>query len=74
MSPSHAAGFEAEENLRIQGIAGSGQVPPELAVAEFIERLNTSGFFEDVKVERHVKRRIDGEAQIDFQLVMRGIL
>ncbi len=65
---------EPSQNLRIQGISQSEQVPPEVAVAEFVERLRTSGFFENVEVERHVKRRIDGEAQIDFQLLMRGIL
>jgi len=68
--------FEADkgiENLRVAGRVTSSSIPPEVVLAEFVERLNASAFYDQVRVERHVKRKINGRFQIEFQLAMRGI-
>jgi len=65
---------QATDNLRLYGVVVSDDIPPEVTLAEFVERLSASPYYENVEVERHVKRERDGVFTIDFQLVMRGIV
>ncbi|HOP06735.1 MAG TPA: pilus assembly protein PilM [candidate division Zixibacteria bacterium] len=60
------------QSMIIEGSVLSGQIPPELTLAEFVERLAASPFYRDVKVERHIKRRQKDGFQIDFTLAMAG--
>ncbi len=65
---------QATDNLRLYGVVISDDIPPEVTLAEFVERLSASPYYDKVEVERHVKRERDGVFTIDFQLVMRGVV
>ncbi len=64
----------AEKNMYLHGIVESDEIPPEIILAEFVETLSASPFYEDVSIVRHVKKLIDGHFQIDFQVQMRGVV
>jgi len=64
----------AGANLRLSGVVTSSDVPPEVVLAAFVDRLNAGRFFDSVTVERHVKRRQDETFILEFQLALRGRL
>lgn len=64
---------ETDENLFIQGIVTSDNVPPEIILAEFIENLSSSPFYENVKLIRHIKKEVKGNFNIEFHLNLKGI-
>ena len=64
----------AEKNMYLHGLVESDDIPPELILAEYVETLSASPFYEDVSIMRHVKKYIDGRFQIDFQIQMRGVV
>lgn len=61
-------------NYQLAGLVKTKSTPPELALAEFVENLSASPFFEDVAIARHVKKRVNGGFELDFQLSLRGII
>jgi len=61
-------------NLIISGKALSSDPPPEIVLAEFIARLESSPFFDKVTLSRHSKRPKGGVFAIDFQLEMEAVL
>jgi Tfp pilus assembly PilM family ATPase len=63
-----------ESNLQISGLVATSSTPPELILAEMVENLIGSPFYEDVVVERHVKRHADDRHILDFHLSMRGAI
>lgn len=63
-----------EKNLSLQGIVTSKEIPPEIMLAEYIETLNASPFFENVKLTKHVKRMVADSFEIEFQIELRGIV
>ncbi|MFC1475283.1 pilus assembly protein PilM [Candidatus Zixiibacteriota bacterium] len=68
--------YEATEdkNLFMQGVVQSdNNIPPEVILAEFIENLIASPFYEQVTVVKHIKKEIKRGFQIEFHLKMRGI-
>ena len=64
----------SKENLQLYGQVVSDSIPPEVILAEYVERLNTSPFYEDVTLKRHVKRREADTFILEFQIGMRGII
>ncbi|MEE8576322.1 MAG: hypothetical protein V3T31_03625, partial [candidate division Zixibacteria bacterium] len=64
----------AEKNMYLHGLVETDEIPPELILAEYVETLSASPFYEDVSILRHVKKKIDGRFQIDFQIQMRGVV
>jgi len=64
----------ADRNFLLSGAITSRRTPPELVLAEFVENLAASPFYDDVVVERHVKRRNDNQLVLDFSLSLRGII
>ena len=63
-----------ENGLLLQGLVSSSDVPPEVILAEFIEGLSASPFYEEVVIARHVKKTAGGKFQIQFDLTMKGII
>ena len=63
---------DSTANLTIHGVASSEDIPPEVVLAEYVEGLRASPFFQKVTVLRHVKRKVQGESVIDFQIGMEG--
>jgi len=63
-----------ERNYLLSGLITTRSTPPELVLAELVENLVASPFFEDVIVERHVKQRRLEKFVLDFSLSMRGII
>jgi len=63
-----------DRNYLLSGLITTGSTPPELVLAEMVENLVASPFFEDVIVERHVKRRKPEGTVLDFTLSMRAII
>ncbi|UCG62052.1 MAG: pilus assembly protein PilM [Candidatus Zixiibacteriota bacterium] len=61
-----------EKNIYLHGIVESKEIPPEIILAEYVEVLSDSPFYEDVSIVRHVKKAIKNKFQIDFQIQLRG--
>ncbi len=62
------------QNYFIQGIVSSDNIPPEISLAEFIENLSASQFYEDVQIVRHVKKKNKSFFEIEFLIKMKGIV
>ncbi len=65
---------EDAQNYFIQGIVRSTDIPPEITLAEFIENLSASQFYEDVQIIRHVKKKNKSTFEIEFLIKMKGIV
>lgn len=66
--------FEEKENLYLQGVVRSQSIPPEVILAEFVEDLKFSPYYDNVEILRHIKKNVEGKFQIEFQLKMRGVV
>jgi Tfp pilus assembly PilM family ATPase len=62
------------KNLVIAGLVRSADPPPEVVLAEFIVRLESSPFFDKVNLDRHSKSFVGNRFAIDFQITMDAIL
>ncbi len=65
---------DPERNFTLQAVATSTDIPPEIIVAEYVETLNSSPFFEKVTLSRHVKRQTATGFEIEFQIDLWGIV
>lgn len=59
-------------DLVLMGVIESKEMPPELILAEYVERLNNSAWYSDVTVDRHVKRTTEKSSELEFTVSMRG--
>jgi len=66
------AGTE-NENLHISGVVTSNSTPPEVVLAEFVENLAASPFWENIRVDRYIKKRTKDGFSMEFDLTMKGI-
>jgi len=64
----------SDQNFYVHGLVESVEIPPELILAEYVENLSASPFYDNVAIIRHVKKTIEGKFQIDFQIRMRGVV
>ena len=67
-------GDAVDRNMLMSGVISTRYTPPEVVLAELVENLTASPFYENVQVDRHVKRRKDSQSQLDFSLSMKGLL
>ncbi|HKK20363.1 MAG TPA: hypothetical protein VJ983_02745, partial [candidate division Zixibacteria bacterium] len=63
-----------QENFYLQGLVTSADVPPEVLLAEYVEDLGASPFYQNVSIVRYVKKSIPEGFQIEFQIKMRGVV
>lgn len=63
-----------DKNIYLHGLVESKDVPPELILAEYVEVLSDSPFYDNVSIVRHVKKTLKDTFQIDFQISMRGVV
>ena len=63
-----------DENHRIAGVITQSTVPPEIILAEYIETLAQSVFYDNVTLERHVKRRVGSAFELEFQISAKGMI
>jgi Tfp pilus assembly PilM family ATPase len=56
--------------LRLEGIVSLSGFSPEIVLAQYIEALNKSPFFENVTVKRHLKKNDNGRFDLSFMLEM----
>ncbi len=61
-------------NLQLQGIATGTAMPPEITLVEYVENLNSSAFYDDVRIIRHVKKNEKGAFRIDFVLSAKAVI
>ena len=61
-----------ESNYFLQGTVVSTDIPPEITLAEFVEQLEASPFYDKVKIVRHVKKKDKDRFEIEFLLKMRS--
>jgi Tfp pilus assembly PilM family ATPase len=61
-------------NVQMSGLVTTKATPPEVILAELVENLTASPFFEDVVIERHIKKLKDDEHELDFHLSLRGVI
>ena len=60
--------------LNLEGSVVSSSVPPEVALAEYIARLEGSPFFTDVKLIKYLKKSEDQHFVLDFAIQSSAIL
>ena len=61
-------------NMHLTGEIVTEQTPPELTLAEFVENLEASPFYENVEVTRNRKMRIPEGFKLEFLISMKGII
>ena len=66
--------LEDGQNLLIQGLVYSDKIPPEVILAEFVENMTASSFYDQVKIDRYVKKDKHKGFEIDFTLKCRGLI
>ena len=66
--------LENGDNLLIQGLVYSDKIPPEVILAEFVENMTASSFYDQVKIDRYVKKDKYKGFEIDFTLKCRGLI
>ena len=59
--------------MALYGRVTSSDVPPEVILAQYIEKLKASPFYHDVALVRHSKRKVRNEFLIEFQIEMEGV-
>ncbi|MCK4462555.1 MAG: pilus assembly protein PilM, partial [candidate division Zixibacteria bacterium] len=59
--------------MALYGRVTSSDVPPEVILAQYIEKLRASPFYRDITLVRHSKRKVRNEFLIDFQIEMEGV-
>lgn len=64
---------EPSQNLTMDGIIVQTTLPPEVTLAEFVEKLQQSPLFDAVTVLRYSKRTENGRAILNFSVAMRGV-
>jgi hypothetical protein len=65
--------LEDLQNLVLHGKVSASNVPPEMILAQYVERLKASGLYHNVALVRHVKRKVRNAFVIDFQIEMQGV-
>lgn len=65
--------IENLQNLVLNGKVAASDIPPEMILAQYVERLKASGFYRNVALVRHVKRKVRNAFVIDFQIEMQGV-
>ena len=63
-----------EVNYQLAGTITTRTTPPEVILAEYVENLSASPFFENVVIASHVKKRSAKGFELDFHLNMKGII
>jgi Tfp pilus assembly PilM family ATPase len=61
-------------NLSMSGIVTSVDTPPEVILAEFVANLARSPFYDDISVDRNVKRQENREFVLEFNLSMKAVI
>jgi hypothetical protein len=64
---------DSASNMRMHGRVATADVPPEIVLAEFVESLRGSPFYQDVAIDRHSKHRLGDNFVIEFELEMKGL-
>ena len=57
----------------LHGRVTSSDVPPEVILAQYVEKLRASPFYHDVTLVRHSKRKVRNDFLIEFQIEMEGV-
>lgn len=65
--------IEDLQNLVLHGKVSASDIPPEMILAQYVERLKASGLYRNVALVRHVKRKVRNAFVIDFQITMQGV-
>ena len=60
--------------LSMSGTVTSAGIPPEVILAEFVTNLAGSPFYDDVRVDRHLKRHENDEFILEFNLSMKATI
>ncbi|MEA3296534.1 MAG: pilus assembly protein PilM [candidate division Zixibacteria bacterium] len=66
--------IESPYNLMLHGQATASRVPSEVILAEYVENLRASQFYDDVSITRHTKKKVGGKFIIEFQIRMRAVV
>lgn len=61
-------------NLILQGVVTSGDLPPEIILAEYVAGLSASPLYDDVIIVRHVKKKVNNLFKISFVLKLKGLV
>ena len=65
--------LEDRQNLVLHGNVEGIDIPPEMILVQYVERLKKSGLYHNVELVRHVKRKVMDTFLIDFQIEMQGV-
>lgn len=65
--------FSSKNNpprLRLEGVVSLSGFSPEIVLAQYVDALGKSPFFDNVIIERHIKKRDNGRFDLTFVLEM----
>ena len=60
--------------VRIYGSVVSADMPPEITLAEYVESLTASTFYDSVVISHHSKRTTDDGSELKFEIAMEGMM
>lgn len=63
---------QPDKNGRLAGVVRSSSTPPEMILAEFVERLHRSPLFSQVTVDGYQKKPVNGLFELYFQISLVG--
>jgi Tfp pilus assembly PilM family ATPase len=63
-----------DHNFVLAGVITTENSPPELVLAEFVENLEASPFYDNIRVDRNVKKRVPEGFQLEFNLSLDGVI
>lgn len=61
-------------NMSVQGVVYGSSIPPEVTLAEFVENLQASGYYQNVQIVRHVKKQTKAGFEVEFFVKMKGLV
>ncbi len=67
-------GRQPSDNLILTGVVTTSDVPPEIILAEYIESLSKSAFYDNVTISRHNKKSVDDRFELSFTLKLTGVV
>jgi len=64
---------QTDNNYFLQGFIQSENIPPEIILAEYVENLLASPFFDKVKIIKHTRKNEKNISKLEFQIKMLGV-
>ncbi len=61
------------ENLYVQGVVRSSNIPPELILADYVKAFGKNQYFENVRLMQYAKKKSEDGFDLQFSIGMEGV-